>query len=123
MTKSTPRFTRTAPSSGVRLVLDTNTALSELPWDGPPARLIDAAEARSARRVCLLPGVGEHRRAGSDFTDGHRRPTDDSVLAAAAGGNVDLIGSGDAHLLNMKSFMGIEIVTAATVVGRIDPQR
>src|ERR1700689_2937572 len=36
---------RIAPSSGVQLILDTNTALSGLLWDGPPARLIEAAEA------------------------------------------------------------------------------
>jgi putative PIN family toxin of toxin-antitoxin system len=35
---------RIAPSSGVQLILDTNTALSGLLWDGPPARLIEAAE-------------------------------------------------------------------------------
>ena len=29
---------RIAPSSGVQLILDTNTALSGLLWDGPPAR-------------------------------------------------------------------------------------
>lgn len=32
--------------SGVRLVLDTNTVISGLLWDGLPARLIDAAEAQ-----------------------------------------------------------------------------
>jgi hypothetical protein len=29
--------------------------------------------------------------------------------------------SGDAHLLNLKSFHGIDIVTAATADGRISP--
>ena len=31
----------------MRLVLDTNTALSGLPWGGTPGRLIDAAAAGS----------------------------------------------------------------------------
>jgi uncharacterized protein len=41
------------------------------------------------------------------------------VLAAALAAQADLIVSGDAHLLDLKSFQGIEIVTAAAVVGRI----
>lgn len=45
--------------------------------------------------------------------------TDDAVLSAAVGGRVDMIVSGDAHLLNLKSFQGIDIVTAAMAVGRI----
>jgi hypothetical protein len=42
-----------------------------------------------------------------------RDPADDAGLAAAVGAVVDLIVSGDAHLLNLKSFQGIDIVTAA----------
>lgn len=44
--RSRPRSAPTGPNSGVRLVLDTNTAVSGLLWlGGPPARLIDVAEA------------------------------------------------------------------------------
>lgn len=50
-------------------------------------------------------------------------PTDDAVLAAAIGARADLIVSGDAHLLNLKSFQGITIVTAAAADRRIDPER
>ncbi len=49
-------------------------------------------------------------------------PADDAVLAAAIAAGVDLIVSGDAHLLNLKSFQGIAIVTAATADGRINPK-
>jgi uncharacterized protein len=52
-----------------------------------------------------------------------RDPTDDAVLAAAIGARADLIVSGDAHLLNLKSFQGIDIVTAATADVRINPER
>lgn len=54
---------RIAPSSGVLLVLDTNTALSGLLWGGTPGRLIDAAEAgrielaSSAALLAELQGV------------------------------------------------------------------
>jgi predicted nucleic acid-binding protein len=39
-------------SNGVRLVLDTNTALSGLLWNGTPARLIDAAQDRRIELAC-----------------------------------------------------------------------
>ena len=49
-----------------------------------------------------------------------RDPADDQVLAAALAAQVDLIVSGDAHLLDLKSFQDIEIVTAATAIERIN---
>jgi putative PIN family toxin of toxin-antitoxin system len=48
-----------------------------------------------------------------------RDPSDDAILAAALGARADMIVSGDAHLLNLKSFQGIDIVTAAVANGRI----
>jgi predicted nucleic acid-binding protein len=60
----------------VRLVLDTNTALSGLLWGGTPGRLIDAAKS-------------------------------------------DLIVSGDRHLLDLKCFQRIAIVTAAEALERV----
>ncbi|MFG6446618.1 hypothetical protein ACG0Z6_00025 [Roseateles sp. BYS180W] len=38
------------------------------------------------------------------------------MLAAALAARADLIVSSDAHLLDLKGFKGIEIVTAAVVV-------
>ena len=46
-------------------------------------------------------------------------PADDQVLAAAVASNADLIVSGDAHLLDLKSFHRIPIVNAATALNRI----
>jgi putative PIN family toxin of toxin-antitoxin system len=48
-----------------------------------------------------------------------RDPADDQVLAAALAAKADLIVSGDAHLLDLKGFQGIDIVTAAVAVERI----
>jgi uncharacterized protein len=48
-----------------------------------------------------------------------RDPSDDRVLAAALAARANLIVSGDAHLLDLKSFHGIECVTAAVAVRRI----
>lgn len=48
-----------------------------------------------------------------------RDPIDDQVPTAALAAQADLIVSGDAHLLDLKGFQGIEIVTAAIAVERI----
>ncbi len=77
----------------------------------PPGRLIDAAQehrielASSAALLAELQGVSD--------------PADDHVLAAALAAQADLIASGDAHLLDLGNFHGIEIVTAAVAVERI----
>lgn len=46
-------------------------------------------------------------------------PDDDHVLACAIAANADLIVSGDAHLLNLKSYQGIPIVSPAEAVTRL----
>ena len=46
-------------------------------------------------------------------------PDDDAVLACALAAQADLIVSGDAHLLNLKQFQRMPIVTAAQVLGNI----
>ncbi len=52
-----------------------------------------------------------------------RDAADDRVLAAALAARADFIVSGDAHLLDLKSFQGIEIVTAAVAVERLEAVR
>ena len=48
-----------------------------------------------------------------------RDPSDDAVLAAALAGGADLIVSGDSHLLNLKRYQNIEIVTAVGAIERL----
>jgi putative PIN family toxin of toxin-antitoxin system len=48
-----------ASSNGVRLVLDTNTAISGLLWGGTPGRLIDAAKAGQVELVSSAPLLAE----------------------------------------------------------------
>jgi uncharacterized protein len=130
----------------VRLVLDTNTALSGLLWGGTPGRLIDAAQAgslelaSSAALLAELHGVllremfakqlSSRGLTVGDVFGGYaalvvivtpaviaptiaRDPSDDHVLAAALAAQANLIVSGDAHLLDLKSYQGMTIVTAA----------
>ncbi|MGC2434822.1 MAG: putative toxin-antitoxin system toxin component, PIN family [Desulfobaccales bacterium] len=40
-------------------------------------------------------------------------PADDMILAAAVEGNADFIISGDKHLLNLRNYQGIKMVTPA----------
>lgn len=130
----------------MRLVLDTNIALSGLLWGGTPGRLIDAADARhvalftSAALLAELHGVLSRPKFArplaqrglnvDDLLHGYaalaamvrpasiaptilRDPADDAVLAAALGAQADMIVSGDAHLLDLKNFHGMRIVTAS----------
>ena len=138
----------------MRLVLDTNTALSGLLWGGTPGRLIDAAAdgtielVSSAALLAELQGVlarakfarqlAKRGLAVRDVFDGYaalviiaaptrvsptvlRDPSDDQVLAAALAAGADLIVSGDAHLLDLKRFHGVDIVTAASAIERLVP--
>ncbi|MGC3984484.1 MAG: putative toxin-antitoxin system toxin component, PIN family [Pseudorhodoferax sp.] len=136
----------------MRLVLDTNTALSGLLWGGTPGRLIDAADARtialftSAALLAELHGVLSRPKFARQLTQraltvdvllqGYaalaamvqpaaiaptilRDPADDAVLAAALGAQADAIVSGDAHLLDLKHFHGIGIMTASEALMQI----
>ena len=47
-------------------------------------------------------------------------PDDDHVLACALAAQADLIVSGDSDLLNLKRYQGIEIVTAAAALARVN---
>ncbi len=133
----------------MRLVLDTNTAISGLLWHGTPGRLIDAAHSKSVTlctsAVLLAELRGVLTRAkfakqlearglkAAEVFDGYAAltaivvpaiipptvvndPADDAVLACALGAKADLIVSGDRHLLDLKEYRGIRIVTAAQAV-------
>jgi putative PIN family toxin of toxin-antitoxin system len=47
-------------------------------------------------------------------------PDDDEVLACAVTARADLIVSGDKHLLRLRGFRGIPIITAADCVRRLE---
>jgi predicted nucleic acid-binding protein len=47
-------------------------------------------------------------------------PDDDAVLACAVAAKVDLVVSGDPHLVQLEQYEGIPIVTPAQAVERLD---
>ena len=49
-------------------------------------------------------------------------PTDDKFLEAAVAGKVDFIVSGDSHLLDLKSFREIPIITARDFINWLETQ-
>jgi putative PIN family toxin of toxin-antitoxin system len=136
----------------VRLVLDTNAAVSGLLWGGTSGQLIAAAEigtieiASSMPLLSELQGVLTRAKFAQQLTkrglmvgeifDGYaalmtvvlpaiiapaiaRDPADDQVLACGLAAGADLIVSGDAHLLDLKRYHGIDIVTPAEALRRI----
>ena len=133
----------------MRLVLDTNTALSGLLWQGTPGKLIDAAKQQEVVLFSSTPLLAELLGVMSraKFTDalaaqglqvqalfeGYaalvqlvlpaqinptivRDPADDAVLACALAAQADYIVSGDAHLLDLKRYREMPIITAAQAV-------
>jgi putative PIN family toxin of toxin-antitoxin system len=133
----------------VRLVLDTNTAISGLLWHGTPGKLIDAARTQSvllctsAVLLAELRGVLTREKFAMQLQarslstvevfDGYAAltnivipavipptiindPSDDAVLACALGAKAELIISGDRHLLDLKEYQDIRIVTAVEAV-------
>jgi putative PIN family toxin of toxin-antitoxin system len=136
----------------VRLVLDTNAAVSGLLWHGNPGKLIDAAQAgslilcASAPLLAELHGVlGREKFAkhlqvreltATEIFEGYAAltivvvpaiippaiiddPDDDAVLACAVAAKVDLVVSGDPHLLKLVQYEGIPIVAPAEAVERL----
>ncbi len=136
----------------MRLVLDTNTAISGLLWHGTPGKLIDAAHSKSvilctsAILLAELRGVLTREKFAkqlearglnaTEVFDGYAAltaivvpaiihptivndPSDDAVLACALGAKAELIVSGDRHLLDLKEYQGIRIVTTTEAVRAI----
>ena len=50
-------------------------------------------------------------------------PDDDAVLACAVAGHAEIIVSGDSHLLDLKEYKGIPIVTVAQLLTRTTPEQ
>lgn len=136
----------------MRLVLDTNTVISGLLWNGAPRLLLDAAIGNAVdlytsavlvaelREVLAYPKLVKRLAANGESVDGClgrylalaaltvaatiegaviADPDDDHVIACALSARADAIVSGDAHLLDLKGYQGIRIVTASAVLAMI----
>ena len=64
----------------------------------------------------LKPPMNEVVDTKSEFKAVPDDPDDDMVINAAYDGRADYIVSGDRHLLKMKEFQGIPIVTVARML-------
>jgi putative PIN family toxin of toxin-antitoxin system len=132
-----------------KVVLDTNTLISGLLWDGNEAEIIEKAENKeiklfiSPKLIEELEGVLKREKfckklKGKEYTvdkavskialiatliEPTRKidvikedPEDNRVLECAISAKVDVIISGDSHLLNLKAYLGIDIITASEFI-------
>jgi putative PIN family toxin of toxin-antitoxin system len=133
----------------IRVLLDTNVYISALMFGGLPGELLDLAFAGRFLLVsspALLDELEEKLRFKFGVESGdvdliHGRlekvaeiasttpslaivrddPDDDRVLECALAGRVDMIVSGDRHLLKLGAFEDIPIMTVRQFMDRIRP--
>ena len=92
----------------MRVVADTSIMVSALLWSGPPNRLLRAAE-RGLITLYTSPIL----------IDELEDPEDDAVLACAVAARAPYIVSGDAHLLTLKRYQSIHIVSPRTFLTNV----
>lgn len=124
----------------MRIVLDTNVVVSSL-WGGPPKQILDACRAGRVKLLLSRPILDEYfavlarfdlQDEDADllealFADRKRTellspgiqlrvvaadPSDDKFLECALAGKAGYVVSGDKHLLALKSFRDIPILSA-----------
>lgn len=128
-----------------KIVLDTNTIISGILWDGNEARVIEKAEKgevklfmspklveelegvlkrekftrklegkestveQSVAKIALIATLIEPARKINIIKDD---PDDNRVLECAVSAKAEVIISGDKHLLELKTYSGINIMSA-----------
>lgn len=130
------------------VVLDTNILISAIFWRGNPYRVVRNAlkkkyslylsteilneleeklkvkfkfpEDNINNHIELLKEYGKIIVPISKVNAIKEDPDDNKVLECAETAKADYIVSGDAHLLKLKEFKGIKIVTAKEFLGIID---
>jgi len=131
----------------MRVVLDTNVLVSSVVFGGPPGEIMALAAARQVQLILSPPLIPELRRVlrekfefGDDalylaetlvrragiviepdrtLTLVTEDPEDNRVLEAAAKGKADAIVSGDRHLLTLKVFEDIPIMSPRQFLDRL----
>jgi putative PIN family toxin of toxin-antitoxin system len=132
-----------------RVLADTNIFISALMFGGIPGEFLDLAFAGAFLLVSsptLLDELDEKLRlkfelspSDADLIRGRLEaiadvvsttpalsiikadPDDDRVLECAVAGRVDIIVSGDRHLLKLGSYEGIRVVTVRQFMDQINP--
>lgn len=133
----------------IRIVLDTNILISGLLYSGKPKRLLDLALDGRFESVSSMQMVDEFRNVitrpefmfdgnlqeiminfvirfssivlvKSTFNVVIKDPSDDIILRTAYDGKASYIVSGDHHLLEIKEFADIKIVTASQILEILD---
>jgi uncharacterized protein len=134
----------------MRVVLDTNIYISGWGFGGKPALVLDAIalprvtliatnEILAELEDVLSKKFGWPRRSIDSALEKIRNtaamvnpsfvltdcadPDDNRILEAAVAGVADCIVSGDNHLLRMKTFRGIEILTPGDFLLRLDSSK
>ena len=137
--------------STLRVVLDSNVIISGFLFGGPPGRLLECALGDSVQAYTSTPIMDEVRDVllrpkfglSSDqalmvveelhdlcevITPGRRvnaitaDPDDNVILECAQAANANLIVSGDSHLLDLERWRGIDILSPANAIKRIESQ-
>jgi putative PIN family toxin of toxin-antitoxin system len=131
----------------MRVVPDTNVLVSGIVFGGPPGEIMALAAARQLQLLLSPPLITELRRVlreKFEFGDDAlylaetlvRRagivveptrtlmlitedPEDNRVLEVAAEGKADVIVSGDRHLLTLRVFEGIPIMSPRQLLDRL----
>ncbi len=134
----------------LRIVADTNIDISALFWRGNPYKLIHLCFEGKAKLVVSKPIIEELERVlltgekfrmeredvamysriiliNSDLVAPNftlkvieKDPADDRILECAVEGEADYLVSGNKHLLEVKEFQGIKIITAKQLLDIIE---
>ncbi len=131
----------------LRLVVDTNILISSI-FGGNPKKIVDLWKSGKIKFVVSDEIVNEYLEVLKRFefsndiyvefldllsnvtatirVNPHRRfdvviedPADNKFLECAVEGKVDFIISGDKHLKNLSEFMGIQIITPASLLRKV----
>jgi hypothetical protein len=131
----------------MRVLLDTNVIVSALLYRGRPAQALircldpdivlvtseyilgeleDVLRRKSNWAEPIILGSIERLRIASEMIAPSvqisecRDPDDNRILEAALAGSADCIVTGDADLLSMRSFRGMQIVSVAAFLARLN---
>ncbi len=129
-----------------KVFLDTNILISALGWNGNPRVIFEKCLHGELELVTSLNQIEELKRVMEypkfSFTEEQKTtflsiifeiammveisgevriiiedPDDNAMLETAIVGNVDYLISGDPHLLKLKEYVNVKIVTASEFIG------